>query len=64
MYKKFLYAVGYAARRFNAFCLFNFTLLLCSIVALEFVARSEAAGPLTVTTTNPRYFADQDGKAV
>jgi parallel beta-helix repeat protein len=64
VYKKFLYAVGLAEKVFNRLSLFLLTVVLCSFVAGNSITSAEAAGALSVSTTNPRYFVDENGKAV
>jgi hypothetical protein len=39
--------------------------ILCSLVSVaSFLASAKAAGPLSVGSTNPRFFVDSNGKAV
>src|SRR5438093_10913088 len=47
---------------FGSHCLSR--LLLSTIVAFVLFSAAEAAGPLSVRTTNPRYFFDASGRAV
>jgi len=47
---------------FGSHCLSR--LLLTTIVAFVLFSAAEAAGPLSVRTTNPRYFFDANGRAV
>src|SRR5438034_3024809 len=46
---------------FGSHCLSR--LLLSTIVAFVLFSAAEAAGPLSVRTTNPRYFFDASGRA-
>jgi hypothetical protein len=39
-------------------------LVACLIILTQVVSLAEAAGPLSVKTTNPRYFFDTNGKSV
>ena len=64
MYKKFLYAVGHAEKRFSHLCFSLLGLFLFSLIVVICNTGAEAAGPLRVSSTNPRYFTDENGKAV
>jgi Concanavalin A-like lectin/glucanases superfamily/Chitobiase/beta-hexosaminidase C-terminal domain/Family of unknown function (DUF6298) len=45
-------------------CAFARAIVFCLIVLIQVVSPAEAAGPLTIKPTHPRYFFDSKGKSV
>ncbi len=64
MSKHWLYCKDLLSRTLSRSLPFIFPLLIAGLILVQAISPAHAAGPLTIKTSNPRYFVDSQGNPV